>query len=367
MKLTKFLVPLLAVALLAGCGEEVSVDQLVVDAASEIGALVTNGRTGSPYSDRTMTINLASGDTLSATTKLMINQETLKIDTTNGVEVTITYAIDEATAENWAIAPGKPDVNHSRLAPKIFDFESYESVLTATIAYGTKTKDISWNISIAERGYELVVIKIGDVRSSELAVNAEFTTRGYVTGFFKDKNHVYAGASIADGDSAINLNRQNLGSLWPSGGYQIGDLILVTGKYSTYNGVTQIGPTEISMNYDYAEVDEPIDLVISTEAEWSADALLGMDSRVISMTGLVYVSGKDALTVGGSHVQVTVKYFTKTLILYINYHVAEAGQQEFIDAMADWVANETTFNYHGHLGWYTPNPQLVPFEASALS
>lgn len=364
MKLFKLLVPVLALGLLAGCGEA-KLEQSIVDAVSEIGALLTSGATGTPYSDRSMTINIKSGDTLVGTTSIKINQETLKVDTTNGVEVTISYAIDTESSANWVIAPGKPDAAHARIAPKIYDFEDYTSVLTATIAYGETTKAVSWNISVAQRGYELVVVPLGDVRE-EVAINTDFTTRGYLTGFFKDPTHVYAGAVIADGESAINLNRGQLGNLWAQDNYQIGDLVLVTGKHTTYNGVHQLVPTEMVMDYAYAEVSDPVDLVINSEAEFSAEALDGMDSRVIRMNNLVYVSGKEGVKVNGSHASIIMKFGTLNITLYVNYHISPVGQQEFIDVMADWVANETTVNYHGHLGWYTTGPQLTPFDANVF-
>lgn len=364
MKLTKFLIPALALVLLAGC--EDPLPQQIVEAASEIGALVTNGRTGMPYSDRTMTINMASGDTLSATTSVKINTETLGIDVVNGVEVTISYAFDAESAENWNIAQGKPDAIHARLAPKILDFEDYTSVLTATISYGDYSKDVAWNIAVAQRGYELVVVPIDQVRSS-VAVNAEFTTRGYITGHYEEnQTHLYSGVMIADGDSAIMMYAGSLSILWFQGDYAIGDLVIVTGVYSPYSGLAEVKPNELALSYDYAEVEEPVDLIIASETDYTTAALTGMDGRIIQVNGLVYVSGKESLTSGGSHVTIKMKLGATNVDLRLNNHIGTTQQQAFIDLMANWVANTTTVNYHGHLGWYN-GPQVAPFTVDTMT
>ena len=364
MKLSKFLIPALAIFLLTGC--EDPLEQRLVEAVSEIGALVTNGRTGMPYSDRTMTINMASGDTLSATTSVKINTETLSIDVVNGVEVTVTYAFDATTAENWNIAVGKPDAIHARLAPKILDFEDYSSVLTATIAYGSYSKVVTWNIDVAQRGYELVVVPISEIRGS-VEVNAEITTRGYITGHYEESQlHLYSGVMIADGDSAIMMYAGSLSILWFQGDYAIGDLVIVTGVYSPYSGLAELKPNELSLSYDFAEVEEPVDLVIASEAEYTTAALTGMDGRIAQINGLVYVSGKESLTAGGSHVTIKMKLGATSVDLRLNYHIGTDMQQAFIDLMANWVANTTTINYHGHLGWYN-GPQVAPFTVDAIT
>lgn len=365
MKLTKFLIPILALGLLAGCTEEVNVDQLVVDAVSEIGALLTNASSGTPYSDRTMTINLTSGQTLSATTSVKINTETFKVDVVNGVEVTIAYAIDEATAANWNIKPGSPDATHARLAPKIFDFEDYSSTLTGTIAYGSATKSVAWTISIAQRGYELIVIPISEVRGN-VAVDQEFTTRGYITGTMEpNTTHLYSGVMIADGEYAIMLYAGQLSNIWFANEFAIGDLIIVSGKYSPYNGLSEMKPTEMAIDYAYAEVSEPVDIVIASEADFTTANLLGHDCCIIQVNGLVYQSGKENLTSGGGHVTIKFKLGATDVDMYINYHVGKSVQEPLIALMADWVAGTTTINYHGHLGWFN-KPQLMPLSASTI-
>ncbi|MDD4154379.1 MAG: hypothetical protein PHT30_03090 [Bacilli bacterium] len=366
MKLTKFLIPTLALAFLAGCSVESDVGQAIVDAVSEIGALVSNGRTGMPYSDRTMTINMQSGDTLSATNVVKINQETLKMDMTNGVTVNISYDFDVDTADNWSIAEGKPDATHSRLAPKILDFEDYNSVLTATISYGETTKEVSWDIFVAQRGYELVVVPIADIRGN-VEVNEEITTRGYITGHYENSlTHIYSGVMIADGDSAIMLYAGSLSTLWFQDEYAIGDLVIVSGLYSPYSGLAELKPTTLALSYEFAEVSEPVDLIISSEEEYTKEALTGMDGRIIQINGLVYVSGKESLTAGGSHVTIKMKFGATNVDFRLNYHIGTAVQQEFVDMMANWVANETTINYHGHLGWYS-GPQVAPFTTDAVT
>ncbi|MFA5481423.1 MAG: hypothetical protein WC282_03480 [Bacilli bacterium] len=366
MKLAKLLIPVFALTALVGCEEAIPTEQLVVDAVSEIGALLTNASSGTPYSDRSMTINLTSGQTLSATTMVKINTETLKVDMVNGVEVTITYAIDETTAANWSIKLGSPDATHARLAPKIFDFDDYTSTLTGTIAYGTLTKAVSWTISIAQRGYELVVIPISEVRGT-IAVDQEFTTRGYITGTMEpNTTHLYSGVFIADGEYAIMLYAGQLSNIWFQNEFAIGDLVMVTGKYAPYNGLSEMKPTEMAIDYAYAEVTEPVDIIIASEAEFSTVNLTGHDCAIIQVNGLVYQSGKELLTSGGGHVTIKFKLGATDVDMYVNYHVGKPVQEALIALMADWVSGTTTINFHGHLGWYN-KPQLMPLSASTIT
>jgi len=366
MKLAKILIPVLALMALAGCEKPIPTEQLVVDAVSEIGALLTNGSSGTPYSDRTMTINLSSGETLNATTALKINAETLKVDAANGVEVTIAYAFDETTAANWNTKLGSPDASHARLAPKIFDFEDYVSTLTGTIACGDVTKAISWTIAVAQRGYELIVIPISEVRGNVVA-NQEFTTRGYITGTMEpNTTHLYSGVFIADGEYAIMLYAGQLSNLWFLGEFAIGDLVIVTGAYSPYNGLSEMKPVTLEIDYAFAEVEEPVDIVIAAEAEFTTAALTGHDGCIIQVGGLVYQSGKGNLTAGGSHATIKFKLGATDVDMYVNYHVGTTTQQAIVDLMADWVEGQTTIDYHGHLGWYN-KPQLMPLLAATIT
>lgn len=142
----KILLPLLAIGLLTGCDWN---DEKVLEEASNFGAIVVNGKSGAVYSDRSITINLTSGDSIYVSKSITV-KDVIIDDEPQNVVVTVTYALDETTKSKWLFRENKPDSAHDQYIPivPLNAADNFSTTLTATLAYGEKTLELEWHFDV---------------------------------------------------------------------------------------------------------------------------------------------------------------------------------------------------------------------------
>jgi hypothetical protein len=374
----KFLIPFLAIGFLAGCGEEEIVDwtpQQVLAEASNFGAILINGSTGTAYADRSQTVNVGTGDYLIGSRVINV-KNVIKDLVPVTVTVNVAFEMDDETLSNWTIGRQRPTTDHDRFIPTIPSgegAEDYSSVLTATLSYGEETLAVSWNIRV--RKIEIIETTIGAMRNGTAGVKVKDVVkiRGYITAHFDEgtgtaDTHMYAGVYIADGERAIMLYAGVMSSLWwesEEPAFAIGDLVEVVGSYEPYNGLAEVKPASMVIIESDPNVLAPVNLVISDAAtQWSKSALTGHDSRITVFNNLTYVSG--TVSANGQHSSIYFKSGTTEVLMYINYHVGTAAQDQFRTFVAGLTANVSVVNFTGVLSWYN-GPQLSPTSFADVS
>lgn len=374
----KFLIPFLAIGFLAGCGEEEIVDwtpQQVLAEASNFGAILINGSTGTAYADRSQTVNVGTGDYLIGSRVINV-KNVIKDLVPVTVTVNVAFEMDDETLSNWTIGRQRPTTDHDRFIPTIPSgegAEDYSSVLTATLSYGEETLAVSWNIRV--RKIEIIETTIGAMRNGTAGVKVKDVVkiRGYITAHFDEgtgtaDTHMYAGVYIADGERAIMLYAGVMSSLWwesEEPAFAIGDLVEVVGSYEPYNGLAEVKPASMVIIESDPNILAPVNLVISDAAtQWSKSALTGHDSRITVFNNLTYVSG--TVSANGQHSSIYFKSGTTEVLMYINYHVGTAVQDQFRTFIAGLTANVSVVNYTGVLSWYN-GPQLSPTSFADVS
>lgn len=374
----KFLIPFLAIGFLAGCGEEEIVDwtpQQVLAEASNFGAILINGSTGTVYADRSQTVNVGTGDYLIGSRVINV-KNVIKDLVTVTVTVNVAFEMDDETLSNWTIGRQRPTTDHDRFIPTIPSgegAEDYSSVLTATLSYGEETLAVSWNIRV--RKIEIIETTIGAMRNGTAGVKVKDVVkiRGYITAHFDEgtgtaDTHMYAGVYIADGERAIMLYAGVMSSLWwesEEPAFAIGDLVEVVGSYEPYNGLAEVKPASMVIIESDPNILAPVNLVISDAAtQWSKSALTGHDSRITVFNNLTYVSG--TVSANGQHSSIYFKSGTTEVLMYINYHVGTAAQDQFRTFVAGLTANVSVVNFTGVLSWYN-GPQLSPTSFADVS
>jgi hypothetical protein len=374
----KFLIPFLAIGFLAGCDEEEIVDwtpQQVLAEASNFGAILINGSTGTAYADRSQTVNVGTGDYLIGSRVINV-KNVIKDLVPVTVTVNVAFEMDDETLSNWTIGRQRPTTDHDRFIPTIPSgegAEDYSSVLTATLSYGEETLAVSWNIRV--RKIEIIETTIGAMRNGTAGVKVKDVVkiRGYITAHFDEgtgtaDTHMYAGVYIADGERAIMLYAGVMSSLWwesEEPAFAIGDLVEVVGSYEPYNGLAEVKPASMVIIESDPNILAPVNLVISDAAtQWSKSALTGHDSRITVFNNLTYVSG--TVSANGQHSSIYFKSGTTEVLMYINYHVGTAVQDQFRTFIAGLTANVSVVNFTGVLSWYN-GPQLSPTSFADVS
>lgn len=374
-KITKVVMPLLLAAGLAACGGETKpLNQQIVQSVSNIGSLVMNGSTGSAYPDRSVGYNINYGENIFVTLSVKKNYTTT--DSTGAqvnevANVTITYKMDDASTAKWKYQGFVRDTSGTLLSDKgqysVIDqgenTVNFTSTLTATISWDGYSEDFSWTINVKFQEYTPISLEAFRVNGG-VSSGGYIKTAGYITGKFSD---TYAGVFIASGEKAVMLYAGNLEALMTSTSAQIGDLVVVKGQYSPYNGLAEIKPATMQVVESAPSgltVNTPVDLTIAASG-WSTAALASNDSRITNMNDLTLVS-VPTLTVG-SHWTIVFKTSTNvTVNVYVNYHVGSDVQNAIKNLLSSATAGTSVFNFVGGiLSWYNA-PQLSPLSASNL-
>ncbi len=343
--------------------------------ASNFGAILINGSTGTAYADRSQTVNVGTGDYLIGSRVINV-KNVIKDLVPVTVTVNVAFEMDDETLSNWTIGRQRPTTDHDRFIPTIPSgegAEDYSSVLTATLSYGEETLAVSWNIRV--RKIEIIETTIGAMRNGTAGVKVKDVVkiRGYITAHFDEgtgtaDTHMYAGVYIADGERAIMLYAGVMSSLWwesEEPAFAIGDLVEVVGSYEPYNGLAEVKPASMVIIESDPNILAPVNLVISDAAtQWSKSALTGHDSRITVFNNLTYVSG--TVSANGQHSSIYFKSGTTEVLMYINYHVGTAVQDQFRTFIAGLTANVSVVNYTGILSWYN-GPQLSPTSFADVS
>lgn len=146
----KILLPFVAIGLLTGCDWS---DDKVLEEASNFGAIVVNGKSGAVYSDRSITINLSTGDSIYVSKSIIVRDVIIDEEPQN-VTVTATYDLDEATKSQWLFRENKPDELHNQYIPivPLDAADNFSTTLTATLVYEEKTLELEWHFNVNAKG-----------------------------------------------------------------------------------------------------------------------------------------------------------------------------------------------------------------------
>lgn len=219
--------------------------------------------------------------------------------------------------------------------PTLDDFASGTYQMTATYSGVSETFDL--NLTATIKGYR-------DSRTSGILI-------GTVTGVEK----VYADSTdinvwINDGTAGIMIYSISESDI--EGELAVGKKIAVEGGQTVYNGLYEVNNLTRAVIIGDGEEIASVDVVA-----FDSNSLEGLDSSLINVEGLTYVSG--SIANGTYAANVTVKYQGSNLTLRAPTAGAavaldEAGLGAWFDKIED-----LPFNFVGHLGWFNA-PQLAP-------
>ena len=219
--------------------------------------------------------------------------------------------------------------------PTLDDFVSGTYQMTAT--YGGVSEIFDLNLTATIKGYR-------DSRTSGILI-------GTVTGVEK----VYADSTdinvwINDGTSGIMIYRISESEI--EGELAIGKRIAVEGGQTVFNGLYEVNNLTRAVIIGDGEEIAPVDI-----DAFDSDSLEGLDSSLINVEGLTYVSG--SIANGTAAANVTVKYQGSNITLRAPTAGAAVALRDA--RLDDWFGKieDLPFNFVGHLGWYN-GPQLAP-------
>ncbi|MBO8425695.1 MAG: hypothetical protein IAC61_00045 [Firmicutes bacterium] len=219
--------------------------------------------------------------------------------------------------------------------PILSDFISGIYQMTAT--YGGVSGTFDLNLTATIKGYR-------DSRTSGILI-------GTVTGVEK----VYADSTdinvwINDGTSGIMIYKISESEI--EGELAIGKRIAVEGGQNVFNGLSQVNNLTRAVIIGDGEEIAPVDI-----DAFDSDSLEGLDSSLINVEGLTYVSG--SIASGTKAANVIVKYQGSNLTLRAPTNGAAVALSDAgLDAWFDKI-EDLPFNFVGHLGWFNA-PQLAP-------
>lgn len=219
--------------------------------------------------------------------------------------------------------------------PTLDDFVSGTYQMTAT--YGGVSEIFDLNLTATIKGYR-------DSQTSGILI-------GTVTGVEK----VYADSTdinvwINDGTSGIMIYRISESEI--EGELAIGKRIAVEGGQTVFNGLYEVNSLTRAVVVGDGEEIAPVAI-----GEFNSSSLKGLDSSLINIEGLTYVSG--SIANGTSAANVTVKYQGSNITLRAPTAGAAVALRDA--RLDDWFdkIEDLPFNFVGHLGWFNA-PQLAP-------
>ena len=229
------------------------------------------------------------------------------------------------------------------------------ATITVTLTSGGKTVTDSVDLTI-----EAVAAPISLQAAREVAKGELVKTRGYVTSIIEDSRY----CTIADGDYAIELYYVDdvIGDI------AVGDMVLVKGTSSPYDGLMEIGSITSLEKIDASEntdVAMPNDLVIT---DWNAIPD-GSDSRIVTIEGMKLTSLPADYDVDST--EATRFAFGVTLngvevTTSVDYHAGDANCDAIYNKLAS-VPLTSTVDFHGLLTVYSNNYQISPMTADDIT
>ena len=217
----------------------------------------------------------------------------------------------------------------------------------------------SYSSTIEYKGKEVILSFSASVEYSvseyrSLDDDSVGSISGVVTGWVSASDN---SLFITDGDSSILV--YNLGSNFLTDTQDIiGKTVFVNGAKDTYSGLIEIKNVSDFLVGEPSSLPDPFEI-----SEFNEDALAGMDSRLVHMSGLEYVSGN--LASGGKASNVYLEYGNTDVTLRVNNNTHAVEIAGEISDFFNTIEN-LPFDFTGHLGWYN-GPQLSPTSIDEFS
>lgn len=223
----------------------------------------------------------------------------------------------------------------SEYAPAFEDFVN--GTYDVTVSYGGVSETIHLNLTATIKDYR------------ESGSNGIFV--GTVTGFEKlYSNSADINVWVNDGTAGIMIYKISESDI--VGDLAVGKKIAVEGGQTEFNGLAEVNSLTRAVILGNGEQIDPVEI-----SAFDSTSLEGLDSSLINVEGLTYVSG--SIANGTSAANVTVKYQGSNLTLRApTAGAAVALRDAGLDAWLDKI-EDLPFNFVGHLGWFNA-PQLAP-------
>lgn len=223
------------------------------------------------------------------------------------------------------------------------------ATITVTLTDGDTVLTDSVELTVEAAAAPLTIAEVRALESGALA-----KTRGYITKIMGDNSF----AIIADGETSIEL----YGFYDYAGLFEVGDLVLTSGTYSPYNGLSEIGSltsVEKIEAADNADVLAPVDLQIT---DWSAIPT-GNDCRIVNVEGMVFTGLGAADSKGNFYIYLTLN--DVAVSCYVSYHNA-AEDLAAIYALFEATPLTSVVDFNGLLSIYSTY-QLSPMSVDEFT
>ncbi|MGM9873876.1 MAG: hypothetical protein ACI31G_03025 [Bacilli bacterium] len=209
---------------------------------------------------------------------------------------------------------------------KYAGYDGEKEVLPKLVNTTVATHD--WRVRINAEEVKPVWERIAEARTK--ATGQTVVTSGYVCAFMNpvDSGEFYQGVWVADGSNGMMLYSGCLDSFF--GNIQIGDLILVIGTASPYNGLFEVRPTSISEDASHASVVNEAVFAERTEAELAAFTAVNC-SDLVKVPVTINSDLSSTTAAASTAISVSVSVGSTSYTLYLNKHTNTEHRQEFID------------------------------------
>lgn len=215
---------------------------------------------------------------------------------------------------------------------------------TLSLDYKGRKLELSFETSVEHSVADYRSLPDGDIGSF----------RGVVTGLLTADDY---SLFLSEGESSILLYNVKA-TLLPSVENIIGKTVYVVGEKDTYNGLVEAKNIDDVYVGETGEMPSPYEI-----QDFNSSALSAMDSRLIHISGLTYVSGNIAS--GGRADNVYLKYGNQEITLRVTNNTHAVAVAEELSNFFDTIEN-LPFDFTGHLGWFN-GPQLSPTSIQEFS
>ena len=196
---------------------------------------------------------------------------------------------------------------------------------------GSEIKSHVWNIRINAEKVKPVLQKISEGRKKTKGETV--VTKGYITGFMNnvDGDEFKNGVWIADGNDGMMLYGGNLASVM--GVIEIGDLVLVAGTASPYNGLFEINPKSL-VKTDDPSIKDADPVAAPAWKELSENDLKGLvavnANDPLLIKGATITTDVDGLKADGA-MTIAVKLGNTSINCYVNKHTNADQRKALVD------------------------------------
>lgn len=220
--------------------------------------------------------------------------------------------------------------------------EQFSSYIDKEIGEGA-----SWNIRINAETTKPVWQKIADARLKESGETV--VTTGYVTAIMNPVQDAeyQNGVWLADGANGIMLYGSSLTAYF--GAIHIGDMLMVIGPASPYNGLFEVkNPTIAFVENAPQEIVQPVWTEIG-ESELGSYTAVNANDPVIIKNATITTDVSEMTAVDSKAITLSVKVGSKTISYYLNKHTNTAHRQAVIDLIKANAGKTVTIK--SILGW----------------